>query len=189
MIDTTRQTVKIDLVTFDVLRKAFVNLVDEASFTIERVAYHPIVSSARDRSSSLLTRDGRLVCHGNTDAAPHYGTFETGIKTFLQQVPLQDLRPGDVYLYNDPHKAGTHLNDVRLIRAIFHQDQVVGFACNLAHWPDIGGPLPGSFNPMATETSAEGLRSPPMKIYENNKVVTPLLNFIRLNVRGAEERV
>ena len=64
--------INMDLITFEVMRNAFVAACYEASTTIERVAYHPVVGMGRDRSNALLTRDGRLVAHGHTDAAAHY---------------------------------------------------------------------------------------------------------------------
>ena len=58
-----------DLITFEVMRNAFVAACYEASTTIERIAYHPVIGMGRDRSNAILTPDARLVAHGHTDAA------------------------------------------------------------------------------------------------------------------------
>ena len=72
---------KLDLITFEVLRNAFVAACYEASTTIERIAYHPVIGMGRDRSNSILTPDGRLVAHGHTDAAAQ----ESGVRCKLLQ--------------------------------------------------------------------------------------------------------
>src|SRR3989337_302146 len=72
-----------DLITFEVLRNAFVAACYEASTTIERVAYHPVVGMGRDRSNALLTRDGRLVAHGLPDAAAHYASFGPSVRELI----------------------------------------------------------------------------------------------------------
>jgi len=179
---------KMDLITFQVLRNAFTSACYEASITVERVAYHPVVGMGRDRSNGLLTADGDLVAHGHTDAAAHYASFEPSVKELLKDVPKDEMQPGDAYLFSDPYRTGSHVNDTRLIKPIFVEDEVVAFACSVIHWPDMGGPRPGTFNPMATSCYAEGIRIPPIKLYENNKMVEPFWKFIAHNIRGAIER-
>ena len=78
-----------DLITFEVMRNAFVAACYEASTTIERVAYHPVVGMGRDRSNALLTRDGRLVAHGHTDAAAHYASFGPSVVELLKDRPIE----------------------------------------------------------------------------------------------------
>ena len=76
---TEIQDLKMDLITFEVMRNAFVAACYEASSTIERIAYHPVVGMGRDRSNAILTPDARLVAHGHTDAAAHYASFEPSV--------------------------------------------------------------------------------------------------------------
>jgi N-methylhydantoinase B len=182
------EELKMDLITFQVLRNAFVAACYEASLTIERVAYHPVIGMGRDRSNGLLTADGNLVAHGHTDAAAHYASFEPSVKELIKDVPISEMQPGDAYLFSDPYRTGSHVNDTRLIKPVFAGDEVVAFACTVIHWPDMGGPMPGTFNPKATSCYAEGIRIPPIKLFENNKLVESFWNFIAHNIRGAVER-
>lgn len=180
---------RMDIITFEVLRNAFVAAAYEASTTIERIAYHPVIGMGRDRSNALLTSDGKLVSHGHTDAAAHYGSFEESVKELLKDIPAEQMKPGDAYLFSDPYRTGSHVNDTRLIRPIFYKGELLAFATTVIHWPDIGGPCPGTFNPHADSCYAEGLRIPPIKLFEDNKLIKPIWNLIAHNIRGSVERI
>ncbi len=179
---------RLDLITFEVLRNAFVAACYEASTTIERVAYHPVVGMGRDRSNSILTPDGRLVAHGHTDAAAHYASFEPSVQELFQDIPKETMKPGEAYLFSDPYRTGSHVNDTRLIKPIFHRDEIVAFACTVIHWADMGGPMPGTFNPEATSCYAEGIRIPPIRLFKDDKLDEDWYRFISLNIRGSIER-
>jgi N-methylhydantoinase B len=176
-----------DPITFEVLRNGFKSICNEASALIERVSYAPTITEGHDYSVSILTPDGRLVSHGQRDQAPHMGTFESSVQTLVREV--SDFSPGDAYIYNDPYTGGTHQNDVKIIRPIFVDDQVFAFAIALCHWPDVGGPMRGTFNPRATECYAEGLRMPPLKLYDKDQPVKPIWDLISMNIRVPKERV
>jgi N-methylhydantoinase B len=177
-----------DLITFEVMRNAFVAACYEASTTIERVAYHPVVGMGRDRSNALLTRDGRLVAHGHTDAAAHYASFGPSVVELLKDRPIESMLQGDTFLFSDPYRTGSHVNDTRLIRPIFFDDKIVAFACTVIHWADMGGPMPGTFNPEATTCYAEGIRIPPIRLFKANVLDEELFSLIAINIRGAVER-
>ena len=179
---------KMDLITFEVMRNAFVAACYEASTTIERIAYHPVIGMGRDRSNALLTPDGRLVAHGHTDAAAHYASFEPSVQELMKDIPKSTMRPGDTYLFSDPYRTGSHVNDVRMIRPIFHGGEIVAFACTVIHWADMGGPMPGTFNPEATTCYAEGIRIPPIRLFKNDRLDEELFSLIEINIRGAVER-
>ncbi len=179
---------KMDLITFEVMRNAFVAACYEASSTIERIAYHPVIGMGRDRSNALLTPDARLVAHGHTDAAAHYASFEPSVAELLKTFPRKGMKPGDTYLFSDPYRTGSHVNDTRLIRPIFFKGEIIGFACTVIHWADMGGPMPGTFNPEATTCYAEGLRIPPIRLFKKNKLDEELFSIIEINIRGAVER-
>jgi N-methylhydantoinase B len=176
-----------DPITFEVLRNGFKSICNEASALIERVSYAPTITEGHDYSVSILTPDGRLVSHGQRDQAPHMGTFESSVQTLVREVT--DFSPGDAYIYNDPYTGGTHQNDVKIIRPIFVDGEVFAFAIALCHWPDVGGPMRGTFNPRATECYAEGLRMPPLKLYEGDQPVKPIWDLISMNIRVPKERV
>ena len=179
---------KMDLITFEVLRNGFVAACYEASTTIERIAYHPVIGMGRDRSNAILTSDGRLVAHGHTDAAAHYASFEPSVQELFKDIPKETMKPGEAYLFSDPYRCGSHVNDTRLIKPIFFKDEIVGFACTVIHWADMGGPMPGTFNPEATSCYAEGIRIPPIRLFKDNQLQEDWFSFIALNIRGSIER-
>lgn len=171
----------LDPITFEVLRNGFRAMCTEASALIERVSFSPTITEGHDHSVSILTPDGRLVSHGHRDQGPHLGTFEACVQTLLSE--WDEFHPGDVFVYNDPYTGGTHQNDVSLMRPIFVDDELFAFGIALSHWPDLGGPMPGTFNPIATEIYAEGLRMPCLKVFENDEPIPQILNLIQANVR------
>ena len=182
------QDMKIDLITFEVLRNVFVAACYEASTTIERIAYNLVIGMGRDRSNAILTADGRLVAHGHTDAAAHYASFEPSVQEIMKDIPLETMKDGDAFLFSDPYRCGSHVNDTRMIKPIFYEDEIVAFACTVIHWADMGGPMPGTFNPEATTAYAEGIRIPPIRLFIDNQLNEELFSFIAINIRGAIER-
>ena len=114
-----------DLITFEVLRNAFVSACYEASTNIEQFAYHPVVGMGRDRSNGILTIDGGLVAHGHTDAAAHYGSFEDSLTNLLKHVPMKTMKPGDAYMFSDPYEVGSHVNDMHLFKPIFSKGELI----------------------------------------------------------------
>jgi N-methylhydantoinase B len=178
---------RLDPVTFEVLRNALANMCDEGSELIARLAYAPTISEGHDHSCALLTADGRLVAHGNRDQAPHLGSFEPSVRTLLEWT--KDLVPGDVYIFNDPYSGGIHVNDVKLIRPLFYKGKIVAFNCSTGHWPDVGGALPGSFNPRAVDCYSEGLRIPPMRLFKDDQLDRTIMTLIEYNMRTGKERI
>jgi N-methylhydantoinase B len=176
-----------DPITFEVLRNGFKSICNEASALIERVSYAPTITEGHDYSVSILTPEGRLVSHGQRDQAPHMGTFESSVQNLVREVP--EFHPNEAYIYNDPYTGGTHQNDVKIIRPIFWEDELFAFAIALCHWPDVGGPMYGTFNPRATECYAEGLRMPPLRLYENDEPVKQIWDLVSMNIRVPKERV
>jgi N-methylhydantoinase B len=177
---------RLDPITFEVLRNALKSICNEASALIERVSYAPTITEGHDYSVSILTPDGRLVSHGQHDQAPHMGTFESSVQHLVTQV--SSFSPGDVFIYNDPYTGGTHQNDVKMMRPIFSNGKLFAFAIALCHWPDVGGPNWGTFNPRAEECYAEGLRMPPLRLFAGDKPVKPIWDLIMMNIRLGVER-
>ena len=98
-----------------------------------------------------------------------------------------DIHEGDVFIHNDPYFGGSHLPDVNVVAPAFHGDQLLGFGCVRAHWPDIGSATPGSYGAV-TEIYGEGLRLPPVRLYAQGKLDRNVETIIRANVRTPDER-
>ncbi len=110
------------------------------------------------------------------------------VKAFLGLVGPERLEPGDVWFLNLPEVGGNHLPDVKAIRPIFLGDRLFAFAVSLAHWPDIGGAMPGSYFAEARDACQEGLRIPPLRLFTAEGPDREKLDFLLANVRAPEER-
>jgi N-methylhydantoinase B len=94
-----------------------------------------------------------------------------------------DVYRGDIFLVNDPHAAGSHMNDMRVVYPVFAGESVFAWIVGFGHWTDVGGPEPGSFNASATSCFAEGLRVPPVRIYSRGVPEASVLDLIFANIR------
>jgi N-methylhydantoinase B len=75
-------------------------------------------------------------------------------------------------MLNDPYNGGvTHLNDHLILYPIFHDEKLVAWCGNIAHWGDIGGHEVGSMDFKAREIFAEGIRIPPTKVGVDHKLI------------------
>ncbi|MFW6077601.1 MAG: hydantoinase B/oxoprolinase family protein [Hyphomicrobiales bacterium] len=177
----------IDAFTIEIIRNALQAAAEEMSAVVMRSARSPLLREAGDLSSTLTDAEGELVAQGQ-DVPVHLGVMAYTVKEFLRRVPKPNLAPGDVWLLNLPEVGGNHLPDVKAIRPIFHQGNIVAFAVQLAHWADIGGTMPGSYYAAADEIWQEGLRIPPLRIFAEGRPDREKIDFILANVRGPAER-
>jgi N-methylhydantoinase B len=175
---------RLDPITFEVLRSSLVTICDEMGVRLCRTAFSPVVTEGRDFTFALFDADGHLAASGHWDMPVHFGTFEGTIAS-VRKTFGEDINEGDIFLYNDPYTGGTHNNDMRAVRPVFHEGTRIGWIVACAHWPDVGGPLPGTFNPSATECYAEGIRVPAVKIYDRGVRVESIIQLVMANVRNA----
>ena len=154
----------LDPVTFEVLKNAFATSVDLMSEQILRTC-HSFVIYARDFSCSLCDATGDTIMQGSQDIAVHVGTLHFTCKAVIDAF-AGDINEGDVFAVNDPYLGGTHFNDVRIIRPIFHEGRIIAYAQANGHWADVGGSVPGSFDINAKEHFGEGLRIPPVRLWD-----------------------
>ena len=148
--------------TLEVVRNALYAIAEEMSVIVMRSARSPLLKEAGDLSSALTDAEGRLIAQGR-DIPIHLGVMGFTVKELLKRVPPERLRDGDVWFLNLPEVGGNHLPDVKAVRPVFVDGRLVAFAINLAHWADIGGAVPGSYVPWATEAYQEGLRIAPIR--------------------------
>src|SRR3989440_671095 len=174
-------------VTLDVVRNALYAIAEEMSVVLMRSARSPLLKEAGDLSSALTDADGRLVAQGR-DIPIHMGVMAFTVKEFLKRVPAARLREGDVWFLNLPEVGGNHLPDVKAIRPVFTKGRLLAFAINLAHWADIGGAVPGSYVPYATEAYQEGVRISPVRLFSAAGPDREKLDFLLSNIRGRDER-
>jgi len=162
--------VEVDPVTYEVIRHNLWNINEEHGATIQRISGSPVAMYALDLNPSILTEDAEFVYFG-----PYMqymsGVTDTQVKWILEnRSDNPEIRPGDMFLANDPWVGAAHQMDVMLICPIFHGDELFCWITNCLHQYDIGGITPGSFCPSAESAFDEGILIPPVKLIENGIV-------------------
>lgn len=178
---------KLDPVTFEVLRNAYVNLVDQMSEQVLRTCYSFVIYN-RDFSSALCDANGNTIAQGTQDISVHVGTLHLTAKAVIEDFE-GDIHPGDVFLVNDPYRGGTHFSDTRVIKPVFHEGKIVAYMQVNGHWADMGGSVPGSFDIKAKNHYGEGMRIPPIRIYSKGVYLKDIGNLLVSNMRVPEERL
>ena len=174
-------------VTLEVVRNALYAIAEEMSVIVMRSARSPLLKEAGDLSSALTDAEGRLIAQGR-DIPIHMGVMGFTVKELLKRIPAERFREGDVWFLNLPEVGGNHLPDVKAVRPVFAEGQLVAFAINLAHWADIGGAVPGSYVPWATDAHQEGVRIAPIRLFSSTGPDREKIDFLLANVRGRAER-
>jgi N-methylhydantoinase B len=175
----------LDPVTFEVLKNAYVNIVDQMAEQILRTCYSFVIYS-RDFSSALCDPTGDTIMQGSGDIAAHVGTLHLTAKAVIKKFG-KDVHPGDVFVINDVYQGGTHFNDTRLFAPMFYKGELLGFAQANGHWADVGGAVPGSFNVNALDHMAEGLRITPVRVYSKGVYLSDVAELIAHNTRAPND--
>ncbi len=178
----------LDPITLAVVQNGLQQVCNEMDLAFVRAAFSPVISEALDRSDGIYHRSsGELIAQGDLGLPVFVGTMQFGTQAVIERAT--DLKPGDVYIVNDPYLGGTHLMDVRFVRPYFYQGELFAWLANTGHWPDTGGMVPGGFSANATEVEQEGLRLPPVKLFKGGKMDEEILSIILSNIRIADQRI
>ncbi|MEZ5844115.1 MAG: hydantoinase B/oxoprolinase family protein [Hyphomicrobiaceae bacterium] len=177
----------IDPITLEVVCEGLVAIVREMRANIIRASYSSVIYEFDDFSCALFGPDGQMVAQ-SWDHPGHVLPLPWGVRCAFEDF-RDDLHPGDAILLNDPYRGGTHLNDVTLLCPVFDEaGKLVIFPAVRAHWVDVGGMVPGSYSGLSTNIYQEGVRIPPIKIYERGKINRAAMSLLMANMRVPEER-
>ncbi|MEM7542828.1 MAG: hydantoinase B/oxoprolinase family protein [Pseudomonadota bacterium] len=179
-----KTTSTLDPVTFEVLRNAFVTLVDQMAEQVRRTCYSFVVYN-RDFSNALCDAEGNTIAQGNQDLAAHVGTLHYTCKAVIEEF-AGDIHPGDIFLVNDPYVGGTHFNDTRVILPVFVGDELIAWSQANGHWADMGGSVPGSFDVTARDMFKEGIRVPPVRIWRRGEYCGDVAKLVAKNTRDPD---
>jgi N-methylhydantoinase B len=169
---------KADPVITEIIRNGVIAVTEEMKTNLMRTAYNMIIYEALDFTTGLFTPEGETVSIGIGLPTFIRGMAET-VKAKIRHFGVKNMKPGDIYVTNDSYTTGSHLNHFTFTLPIFHKGKLVGFACCMAHWLDVGGVLGG----MTTDIYSEGIQIPIVKYQDRGKVNQDLLDIIRMNVR------
>lgn len=177
-------TLKIDPITRSVVQHRLSSIVNEMGEAMLRTSYSQILNSSRDFSLGICDVQGRLIAQA--DHIPvHVGALSWA--TLAVEERFDDVKPGDVFLLNDPYHGGSHLPDLTAFAPVFDGDRRMYWTIVRAHQSDIGGATHGAYNPGATDIWQEGLRVPPIRLYEAGKLRDDLLDMLALNTRNPRD--
>ena len=171
----------VDPITVSVIQHRLRAIVEEMGEAMLRTSYSQILNSSRDFSTALCDPDGRLIAQAE-HVPIHVGALPFAARS-VHEFFKGRIRPGDVYLLNDPYRGGNHLPDLTAFVPVFDGDRMVFWSINRSHQSDIGGATHGAYNASATEIFQEGIRIPPLMLYEQGQRREDVYEMIVLNVR------
>jgi N-methylhydantoinase B len=171
----------IDRITVSVIQHRLEAIVQEMGEAMLRTAYSQILNSSRDFSTAVFDGQGRLAAQAE-HVPIHVGALPWAVAA-IREAFADRIRPGDLYLLNDPYRGGNHLPDLTVLLPVFVDGTLAFWSINRAHQHDIGGATHGTYNPAATEIWQEGIRIPPLKLYDAGHVRDDVMDMVATNVR------
>ena len=168
-------------ITLEIIRNKLLAIADEMGVVLARSSMSPVIYEVLDFACGLTDAKAQLLAQTN-GITVFTGTFQGHIETVIRKFG-DGMQPGDIYIANDPFAGGTHLSDVGIIKPVFVEGELTAFAIAVAHWTELGGSVPGSLSPQATEIYHEGLRFTGLRIYRAGKRADDLFDVIAANVR------
>ena len=170
-----------DPVTLDIIRGKLVATADEMGLVVARTSMSPVIYEVLDYACGITDGTGQVISQTN-GITVFTGTFAGHVQNVIDKFGGR-MKPGDIYMANDPYRGGTHLSDVAIIKPIFVEDEVLAFGITVAHWTDVGGMAPGSMPIDGTEILHEGLRFTGLRIYREGERADDLVDLIVANTR------
>ncbi len=155
-------------------------VVEEQGQALIRAAFSPIVRECGDISAGIFDFEGRMLAQAVTGTPGHINTMAEAVKTLRARFAVQEMKPGDIYMTNDPWIASGHLNDFLLMMPVFYKDRVIGFTSCTSHLVDLGGLGMG---PEGSDIYDEGLLIPPCKLVSEGEINALLMEIVKANSR------
>ena len=155
-------------------------IVEEQAQALIRTAFSTTVREAGDLSAGVFDLRGRMLAQAVTGTPGHVNAMAASVGFFTDKIPLDRMRPGDVYVTNDPWHGTGHLFDFTVVTPVFKDGAPVAMFASTVHVVDIGGP---GFGPDAGQVYEEGLCIPILPLFEAGEPNNSVLEIVRANVR------
>ena len=177
--------ISLDSVTLAILKGRLEQIADEMDATLFRSAFNPIIAEAHDASHGIYDAiTGDTLVQGKSGLPIFVGVMAFAVKAVIEKVARDgNLSDGDVFIFNDPYEGGTHLSDFRLVKPIYRNGTVFCYLASVGHWHDVGGNVPGNYNPEATESFQEGMLIPPVKLFSAGVLNKDIVDILSANSR------
>jgi len=170
-----------DVVTREIIRGKLLAVADEMGVVLAKSSMSPVIYEVLDFACGFCDAEGQLVSQFN-GITVFTGTFSLQIAAILKKFGAT-MKPGDIYMLNDPYVGGTHYNDVGVIKPIYLDGELFAFAISISHWADIGGKAPGSLPADSTEIYQEGICFPGVPLYKADVRQDITFEMVAANVR------
>ncbi|MGD8537293.1 MAG: hydantoinase B/oxoprolinase family protein [Candidatus Aminicenantes bacterium] len=172
---------KIDKILASVFQRRFKSITEEMSIVMTKTTRSPILCEAKDFVTGLYDGKGKML--EQTENLPILSFSLGPVCEYIVKYFGDEIYPGDVIFHNDVFSMGNQNNDVAVYKPIFFENQLIAWAAAKGHQADVGGAVPGGYNPKATEVFQETLRIPPIKVYEKGKLRKDVWDLIFANIR------
>ena len=176
----------IDPVLLAVLKGRLEQIADEMDATLFRSAFNPIIAEAHDASHGLYHAEtGETLVQGKSGLPVFVGAMAFAVRAVIDKSKAENLvlKPGDIFIFNDPYDGGTHLSDFKLVQPFFRNGAIYCYLASVGHWHDVGGNVPGNYNPVATECYQEGMLIPPVLLYKGGELQDDIVAILQSNSR------
>ncbi|MEE2745578.1 MAG: hydantoinase B/oxoprolinase family protein [Pseudomonadota bacterium] len=186
MIDLEINLSKLNPTLLAVLKGRLEQIADEMDATLFRSAFNPIIAEAHDASHGLYHKEtGETLVQGKSGLPVFVGAMAFAVNSVIEKVKSENitLRKGDIFIFNDPYEGGTHLSDFKLVCPFFNDEKLFCFLASVGHWHDVGGNVPGNYNPVATECYQEGILIPPVYLYREGIINDDIVTILQSNSR------
>ena len=172
---------KIDPISTEIIRNAFISIAQDMNAVLIRSAYTPVIYEGKDCVVALLDEKGEVL--GQSSGLPLFlGNLQVCVQETARIYGWDYFKAGDIFFVNDSFFTGTHLNDITIFAPIFWNKQLAGFSASRAHWLDVGAKDPGG-SMDSSNIYQEGFRWPVTRLYENNEPKKEIIEFLRMNGR------
>lgn len=175
----------VDAVTLAIMKGRLEQIADEMDATLFRSAFNPIIAEAHDASHGIYDAvTGDTLVQGKSGLPVFVGVMAFAVKAVIDKAAERDgVHEGDVWIFNDPYDGGTHLSDFRLVKPVFREGKLFCYLASVGHWHDVGGNVPGNYNPAATECFQEGMLIPPVKLFDRGQFRQDIVDILSANSR------
>lgn len=159
-----------DPVMLEVFNNLFMNIAEQMGLRLQNTAYSVNIKERLDFSCALFDVEGNLIA--NAPHMPvHLGSMSESIKTVIDGNP--GMKPGDVFVLNDPYHGGTHLPDITVVTPVYLESgdaRPSFYVASRGHHADVGGITPGSMPPFSATIGDEGVLIDNFKLVEGGRL-------------------
>ena len=167
-----------------VMWNRLIAVVEEQAQSLLRTAFGTITREAGDLSAGVYDMSGRMIAQAMTGTPGHVNTMANAVRHFFPLYPVSSMKPGDVYITNDPWLGTGHLFDYVVMTPVFLGPTPVAMFASTCHVIDVGGV---GMSAKGNSVFEEGTLIPHMKLVDAGILNEDLLRIILANSRNPVE--